>query len=81
MQEKCDIVKIGNMSSSVDRSVSKRRCVDMDKRQITTIMYLIASLALFLLAILAENPLLGPIDLLFLILGGFHSQARNERGY
>ena len=53
----------------------------MDKRQITTIMYLIASLALFLLAILAENPLLGPIGLLFLILGGFHSQARNERGY
>ena len=53
----------------------------MDKRQITTIMYLIASVALFLASILVENPLLGPIGLLFLIIGGFHSQARNEKGY
>lgn len=53
----------------------------MDKRQITTIMYLIASVALFLASILAENPLLGPIGLLFLIIGGFNSQARNEKGY
>ena len=53
----------------------------MDKRQITTIMYLIASVILFLTAILAENPLLGPIGLLFLIVGGFHSQARNEKQF
>ena len=52
----------------------------MDKRQMTTIMYLIASLALFLGSILAENPLLGPIGLLFLIVGGFQSQARDEKG-
>ena len=52
----------------------------MDKRQITTIMYLIASTALFLLAILEENPLLGPVGLLCLIAGGFHSQARDKKG-
>lgn len=53
----------------------------MDKRQMTTIMYLIASVILFLLAVLAENPLLGPIGLLFLILGGMNSQKRNEKSF
>ena len=53
----------------------------MDRRQITTIMYLIASAVLFLISILEENPLLGPIGLLFLILGGLHSQARDEKGF
>ncbi len=39
------------------------------------------SLILFLTAILTENPLVGPIGLLFLILGGFHSQARDGKSY
>ena len=62
-----------------DWSVYTKEMTDMDRRQITTIMYLIASVVLFLTAVLAENPLLGPIGLLFLILGGMNSQARNEK--
>ena len=50
----------------------------MDKRQLTTILYLIASVILFLTAILQENPLLGPIGLMVLILGGYQSRARDE---
>ena len=53
----------------------------MDRKQITTIMYLIASVALFLGSVLAENPLLGPIGLLFLILSGINSQTRQEKGF
>ena len=51
----------------------------MDRRQITTILYLVASLVLFLAAILEENALLGPFGLLFLILGGYHSRAQDEK--
>ena len=61
-------------------SVYIKEMTDMDRRQITIIMYLIASVILFLLAVLADNPVLGPIGLLFLILGGIHSQARHEKG-
>ena len=53
----------------------------MDRKHITTIMYLIASVALFLGSVLAENPLLGPIGLLFLILSGINSQTKNEKSF
>ena len=61
-------------------SVDSEEMNKMDRRQITTIMYLIVSAVLFLLAILEENPLLAPFGLMFLILGGFHSQPQNEKG-
>ena len=53
----------------------------MNRRQMITILYLIAGLILALAAIYLQNPLLGPIGLLFLILGGMNSQARNEKGF
>ena len=53
----------------------------MNRRQMITILYLIAGLILALAAIYLQNPLLGPIGLLFLILGGFHSQARDGKSY
>ena len=53
----------------------------MDKKQITTILYLIASVVLFLSAVLTENPMFAPMGLLFLILGGMNSQARDKKGY
>ena len=53
----------------------------MNRRQLITILYLIAGLILALAAIYLQNPLLGPIGLLCLILGGLNSQARNEKGF
>ena len=58
-----------------------KEMTDMDRKQMTIIMYLIVSLVLFLAAVLTENPLLGPIGLLFLILGGIQSQAREENSF
>ena len=52
----------------------------MNRRQMITILYLIAGLILALGAIYTENPLLGPIGLICLVLGGFHSQTRDEKG-
>ena len=61
-------------------SVDSKEMNEMDRRQITTILYLIASLVLFLLAVLEENPLLGAFGLMFLVLGGFHSETQEEKG-
>ena len=53
----------------------------MDRKQMMTIFYLIVSVTLFLIAVLAENPLFGPIGLMFLIAGGVNSQARDEKSW
>ena len=51
----------------------------MEKRQLTTILYLIASMLMLLAAVLNKNPLLAPMGVLLLILGGFHSQDEEEK--
>ena len=55
--------------------------MDMDKRQLTTILYLAGSAILFIGSILNENPLLAPLAVILLVLGGFHSEARGNKGF
>ena len=53
----------------------------MDRRQITTIFYLIVSVLFFLTAIVDGNQILVPFGIFFLALGGFNSQKRNEKTF
>ena len=63
----------------VCRSLNSKEMNEMDKTQMTTIMYLTVSAAIFLLSILEENPILCPFGLMFLILGAYHSRTKNEK--
>lgn len=58
-----------------------KEMTEMDRKQMTTIMYLIVSMLLFLSAVLMENPMFGPVGLIFLIMGGVNSGMRDEKGY
>ena len=50
----------------------------MDRKHITTILYLTASMLLFLLTFLQENPMYVPLGFFFLVMAGVNSQT--ERG-
>ena len=63
----------------VCRSLNSKEMNEMDKTQMTTIMYLTASAAIFLISILEENPVLCPFGLVFLILGAYHYRAEDEK--
>lgn len=51
----------------------------MDRKQIVTILYLTASMLLFLTAIFSENYMALPLGILFLILGALHSENQDEK--
>ena len=51
----------------------------MDRSQLITILYLIASMLFFLTAILGENYMALPVGVLFLILAGLHSENKDEK--
>ena len=63
----------------VCRSLNSKEMNEMDKTQMTTIMYLTASALMFLISILEENPVLCPFGLMLLILGAYHSRAEDEK--